>query len=231
MAEIDITPGLLKKIRSEFNEAVDLSPRLRELRRKIQSGSATYADAYKYAELIGGIQSDVFLDNLTADILPNGKLYYNIAVPIFNETLSNLHDMSAEFATNVQSILNEKSGIGLKAIKPAVDQKLIDGFVERMSHEEAVSDADWMFDEPVKTFSRMSVDSTVKRNAEFQHGAGIEVSITRNAASSCCEWCSGLDGTYIYPGVPNEVFARHEHCKCSLDYNGKKLGGYKHSFR
>ena len=47
---------------------------------------------------------------------------------------------------------------------------------------------------------------------------------------------SNLEGDYTYTNVPREVFQRHDHCKCTVDYEGRKLkayesGGKAHTFR
>lgn len=58
------------------------------------------------------------------------------------------------------------------------------------------------------------------------HGrAGLIPKIIRKAESKCCEWCSKLAGEYEYPEVPDEVYQRHERCRCTVDYdpgNGKR---------
>lgn len=45
-------------------------------------------------------------------------MYYNIADRIIRERLEHNYDITAEAAVEVQKILNEKAGIGIKAIKP-----------------------------------------------------------------------------------------------------------------
>ena len=43
-------------------------------------------------------------------------MYYNIADRIIRERLEHNYDITAEAAVEVQKILNEKAGIGIKAI-------------------------------------------------------------------------------------------------------------------
>ncbi len=142
----------------------------------------------------------------------------------------------AKYAAEVQKTYNEKAGIGLKALKADVDEERIDGFVQRLSSEDVFDDVKWMMKEPVVTHARSVVDDTIKKNAEFQHRAGLTAKVTRKAAPRCCDWCTDLEEDYTYPNVPREVFQRHDHCKCTVDYEGKRLraygsGGKKHTFR
>ena len=40
------------------------------------------------------------------------------------------------------------------------------------------------------------------------------MSLTRKAEPGACPWCRGLAGDYGYP-APNEVYRRHENCRCA----------------
>ena len=97
--------------------------------------------------------------------------------------------------------------------------------MNRLSSEDDYDSVSWILDEPVKTFARSVVDDTVKKNAEFQDRAGITATIIRTAEFKCCPWCADLAGDYTYP-APGEVFQRHDNCRCTLDYEGKRLQAY-----
>lgn len=229
MAE-DIVPALLESLKKEFSSEVKKNRTLASLAESAANGTATYADAYKYAEIMGSIQARVYKRMITDQVMPDGKMYYNIAERVFQDTLTTLHNDVSDFAVQVQSILNKKAKIGLKAIKPDVDESLIEGIVNRVSSEEAVSDVAWILDEPIKVYSLKQVDSTIEANAEFQHRAGVRATVSRIAAWKCCDWCSAKAGSYTYPGVPRDVFARHENCRCTLNYNGSKMRNSGHAF-
>ena len=45
--------------------------------------------------------------------------------------------------------------------------------------------------------------------------------IVRTAAPECCVWCAKLSGVYDYNEVRdtgNDVFRRHERCRCTVTY-------------
>lgn len=235
--EKDVAPGIIEKVNRDFESKIDSSA-IHALEEKAANGAATYEDAYKYAEKIGEARSKALQTHVTTETLPEGKIYYNIADRLMNDSLSTDHEMVAEYAAKAQQAINEKAGIKLKAQKAELEQDRIDSFINGLCGSEGnlIEDVLWKLGEPVVTHARTVVDSTIKKNAEFQHKAGLKATITRKAAPRCCDWCTDLEGDYTYPNVPREVFQRHDHCKCTVDYDGKKLTAYNsgsnaHTFR
>lgn len=220
---IDITPELLEKIKSQFNQEYDKSSSIKGVLSKIEKGSATYEDANNYAREIGEILSGALTDNLSSSVLPDGKMYYNIANEIFNDVLGNNYELATNVSASVQQVLNEKSGIGLNAIRPNVDQKRIDGIIDKVSNEDTFDKIKWIVGEPVVNYTQSAVDETIKQNSEFQYKAGLRPKIVRKLGGKCCDWCAKLVGEYSYPDVPKDVYRRHENCRCTVEYiNGTK---------
>lgn len=222
----DVTPGLITRVDEYYKAKCMSNASLPRLAKKLDEGKATYDDAYKYAEAIGKARADAFAHEISSDVLPDGKMYYNIADRLMNETLGADHEVIAEYASGVQTLLNEKSGINLAAQTADLDKDRIKGFIEGICHAEVYDDVAWKLGEPVVTHARSVVDDTVKKNAEFQHKAGIKATVIRNAVTNCCQWCNDLGGDYTYPNVPNEVFQRHDNCRCTVDYEGRRLSAY-----
>ena len=100
-----------------------------------------------------------------------------------------------------------------------LDTDAVDGLLNKVSTAKQFADVAWALDEPVRTFSRMVVDDTLKRNVDFQGKAGLRPRVIRTAESHCCKWCSALAGTYDYPRVPKDVYRRHERCRCRVEYD------------
>lgn len=223
----DITPSLIESVNKAFEDNYNSSPTIAKLLKK--GKKATYKDAYRYAEQVGNARALAFTEQISSDVLPDGRMYYNIASRLMEDTLGSDQQMITEYAATAQQNVNKQGGINLKAQKADLNQERIDGFVNRLSSEENFDAVAWILQEPVRTYARTVVDDTVKKNAEFQNKAGIKATITRIAAAKCCDWCSGIAGTYTYPRVGGKVFARHDYCKCSLDYEGKKLNAYAHN--
>lgn len=215
----DIAPALLEKIRAAFLVNLKKSVRAAELLRQIGAGTAGYAQAGDYAYEIGSALADAFRSELSAAALPDGRMYQNIAEKVVAPLLGENRDLVSSAAVQVQQALNEAAGIGLKAQAAPLDTDRVRGIVRKVANASSYDDVSWALDEPVRTFSQAVVDDTLKRNAEFQSKAGLRPRIIRRAEFRCCEWCSQMEGTYTYPDVPEDVYRRHERCRCVVEYD------------
>lgn len=234
--EKDVTPGLIENVNKAFEKNCIKDSSMKAVTKKLEDGTASYSDAYQYAVSVGNARAKAFKSEISSDVLPDGRMYYNIADRLINDSLGTDHDMVADYAARVQELYNERESIGLKALKADKDEDRIKGFINRLDAEEDFDKVAWILDEPVKVHAMSVVDDTIKKNSEFQGKAGIKATVVRDAKSDCCGWCTDLAGDYVYPRVPGEVFARHDNCRCTLEYEGRKLtayesGGKAHSFR
>lgn len=218
MAE-DIAPGLLLRIRAAFRKKLENDEEIRRLSELIESGKADYADAAEYARLCGQALSQAFGENFTAQSLPNGKAYFNIADRVLRPMLEEDHSLIATAAQKVQESLNRKAGLTIKAQKAEADEDRITGIIDKVSNAEQFEDVEWMLQRPVENFSLNIVDESIRKNVEFQGRAGLRPVVRRKAPGYCCEWCRSLVGEYEYPKVPKDVYRRHEDCRCSVTYD------------
>lgn len=218
--ETDIVPDLLENIQKDFNKNVRQSSKLKAILELIKNGNATYADANEYAIELGELLGKSFNRFLTANTLPDGRMYYNIAERILNETLSNNHALVTAATSEIQETLNIKSGFNIKGIKSALPQDRIDGLINRVAAEEMFDDVKWILQEPIVNFTQSIVDDSIKENAEFHAKAGLSPTITRTLDNSkACDWCKGLAGVYKYPDVPDDIYRRHDRCRCTVEYD------------
>lgn len=214
----DIVPELLKKIRDDFDNRYKSNDSVKRIIEKITSGEASYEDAYEYAYEVGEMLSKSFLNNLSSDVLPDGKMYYNIAQRILDPTMKQDYMLITDVTSKIQTFLNKKSNIGIKAIIPELNQDRIDGIVNRISSEDNFSNVSWILKDPIKNFSINIVDDSIKENVEFHAKSGMKPKIVRKLSGNCCDWCRSLAGTYVYPNVPDDVYRRHNNCRCTVDY-------------
>lgn len=217
----DIVPELLELINSEFDAKTLNSDVIKQAVRKLRAKQASYKDANDFAIEVGDILAEVFKDNISAEILPDGRMYYNIAERIINETLGKNHELIAGYSEDVQALMNEQAQIGIKAQKADLNQSRIDGMVERLAKEEDYNKIKWMMDEPVKNFSQSIVDDSIRKNVEFHYKSGLEPKIVRRSTGKCCDWCDKLTGTYDYEtvrAIGSDVFRRHRFCRCTVEY-------------
>lgn len=217
---LDIVPDLLETIQKDFNYEIKRNTKLKRIRELIDDGKATYIEANEYAIEVGEILAKVFKRHIKSDVLPDGKMYFNIAERILNPTLSNNYQMVAKMSAEIQEVLNQSAGLGLKGIEPDVNQLRIDSIINRVAEEEIFDDVAWMLDEPIVNFTQSIVDDVIQANVFFQGESGLNPTVTRNAhGHSPCAWCRSLEGTYKYPDVPEGVYRRHDRCRCTVEYN------------
>lgn len=220
MMVADIVPELLENIQRDFNTAINRSEKLQTIQVLIENGTATYKQANEYAVEVGEILARTFEVHIKSDVLPDGKMYYNIAERVLNPTLTKNHNIVAQVSAEIQENLNKSVGLGLKGIKPSVNQLRIDSIINRVVAEEIFDDVSWILLEPIVNFTQSVVDDTIKANVEFQGESGLSPRIIRTAhGSPPCDWCRSMEGTYKYPDVPEGVYGRHDRCRCTVEYD------------
>lgn len=220
MMATDIVPELLENIERDFNTAISRNQRLQEIREMIEYGTATYRQANEYAVEVGEVLARTFENHISSETLPDGKMYYNIADRVLNPTLKNNHNIVAQVSSDIQTDLNRSIGLGLNGVTPTVNQLRIDSIVNRIDAEEVFDDVAWILQEPVVNFTQSVVDDTIKANVEFQGGSGLYPKIIRTShGNPPCDWCRSMAGTYKYPNVPEDVYRRHDRCRCTVEYD------------
>lgn len=215
---VDVAPGLLEEIEKDFKKQLKENKLIQQLLEKINQGKATYKEVNEYAIELGEILARAYQKNLNSNVLPDGKMYYNIAKRIIEPTMTNNYDLITNITYQVQETLNKQAKIGIKPITPDINQDRIDGIVNRVSYEDNFDDVSWILDEPIKNFSQSIVDDAIKANAEFHYESGMDPKIQRISSGNCCGWCNKLVGSYSYPKVPKDIYRRHDNCRCMVDY-------------
>ena len=215
----DIAPYLLEEIQKEFDSLYRKNKKIQKLLEIINSGKGTYEEANEYAIEVGEILAKCYSDCITEDILPDGKMYYNIAKRTIEPTMQNNFDLISSVSVSAQETLNQKASIGLAVEFPEINQYKIDSIINKLTSDQFNKVA-FILQEPVVHFSQSIVDDTIKANAELHSRSGLHPKITRKVRGGCCKWCMNLAGTYAYPDdVPDDVYRRHDHCRCEVLYD------------
>lgn len=220
---VDVVPELLENIETEFKSISMADRTLATVSKRIRDGTATEIDGHKYAERLGKNASKALQMNLTAETLPDGKLYYNIATRTVIPVLENNQSLINEAAISIQKAKDVKTGIGLKSIAPKFPTERINGLIDKMTADDiTLEDALVWIREPIVNNSEAFYDDFIRENMKFRSEAGLRSTITRIAEAKACEWCQNLEGTYEYGDFPDDIYRRHEFCRCSLTTTYKK---------
>lgn len=220
----DIVPGIYDEIDKTFKLKAKESKIIKDKLKVLKNKKADYKDANEFAVEVGKILADTFQDKIKTGDLPDGKIYYNIAKRLIEPNMVRNHDLVSEYSREVQSLLNKKANISIKAQKADLNQDRIDKLVDKITKYDSYDDSKWLLNEPIINFTQAVVDETVRKNADLHAKAGLSPKIERYTNGKCCDWCDKLAGIYNYEDVKdtgNEVFRRHRHCDCLVIYDPK----------
>ncbi|VNT15803.1 gp35 [Streptococcus pneumoniae] len=219
--ENDVLPGILQEVQERFERDFGKSEIVRNAFATLKAKKTTYKTANEFAIEIGDILSKALGTSLSADKLPDGKMYYNIAQRLLTDVLGRNHELVSDYARDVQKNLNDEAKIGLKVQVPELNLDRIAGIVNRFSSEDNFEDVSWLLGEPIVNFTQSIIDDTIRKNAEFHAKTGLVPTISRHSTRRCCKWCDSLVGNYIYGEEPANFYRRHQHCTCVIDYHPK----------
>lgn len=219
--ENDVLPSILQEVQERFERDFGKSEIVKNAFAALKAKKATYKTANEFAIEIGDILSKALGASLSTDKLPDGKMYYNIAQRLLTDVLGRNYELVSGYTSDVQKNLNQEAKIGLKVQVPELNLDRIAGIVNRFSSEENFEDVSWLLGEPIVNFTQSIIDDSIKKNAEFHHQSGLQPEIIRKSYFHCCEWCQEVQGNYKYPRVPKDVYRRHQHCRCIVDYDPK----------
>lgn len=219
----DVVPVLNEKIQTSFQTNMMKDRRITQISNRIRDGTATFYDGHDYAERLGENLSKALRSNLNAETLPDGRLYYNIAQRTVTPALMENYELTNDVAEQIQSLLDAKQGIGLKSVKADFPKARIQGLIDKMTTEGiSLQDALVWLGEPIINNSEAFFDDFIDSNAKFRNDAGLKATLTRTAESNCCSWCAALAGIYEYGNAPDDIYRRHEFCRCTVTYQSER---------
>lgn len=216
----DVAPELLEQIKQAIDQRASVSRVINDLPSKSR---LSQKDIHRYAEEVGKILSESYLEVLTERNLPNGTLYRNIAERILSQTLRDAHGEVMNFAEIVQAAIDEASGLGVSSVIPEFPDDRVRGLIDKASNPLATIEEQrrWL-GEPVINNTESFADDFIQANAQTRARMGLKTTITRIVAPGCCEWCDRLGGVYEYGKEPKEVYQRHEYCRCMVTFQSDR---------
>lgn len=216
----DVAPALIADVIDEFHRLYEESDKIRALLGKVKEGTATFAEAQQYSLEVSRMIGTAYEKHISSAVLPDGRMYYNIASRLIPDTLDENYKAVSDYAVEVLKKLNENARIGLKTKAAEKDADRIEGLVNLASSAEQYDDISKKLLTAFENFSQSIVDKTIQANADLHYRAGLNPKIIRKSERKCCEWCANLAGEYDYPAnMPDDVFRRHENCRCTVLYD------------
>lgn len=214
------TNSILENILEQYSAGMAGSRRAEAISKRIEQGTATYAQAEEMARECSRQLNSAFRKNLP-DALNNNFLYREIADVVVRKPIKQSAADVADSASMIQALLNEQAEIGMNPIIPELNEDQVEGIITGICNEPYSTNQDDFFAQIENLFEGY-VDDFVQDNAEFQYDAGLSPTIERIAVGKCCKWCDNLTGVYPYERVRNagnDVFRRHKNCHCQVIYN------------
>lgn len=227
---------LLNSVQKSFAGYLMRDKDLKRIANRVRDGT-DYEDANEYAVRVGELLSKSIDDNTQSLAYMSEEVARELLTPLLVET----HDLVAGASAQVQKNMNTAAGIGLEALEPDIDTNRIDGLVNKVASYDTYDEARWVMHEPVVNYHQAIVDQAIRKNASAHTKAGFDAVIIRKTEAHKtvtgrkiirgraypykytvpCKWCAGLEGVYKYKDVSNtgnDVFRRHEACRCIIIY-------------
>ena len=224
MNNINNIDEVIENIINHFDKGWKQSKEIKKALEILTENKATFKNANDLATEVGNILSKVFKDTIKSDMLYNKKMYQEMAEKLVNSSLRKAHEVISDYSTVVMENLNKVSKISGGVVTPKFNQNKANGIIGRLVRDD-YDKIKWILDEPIKTFCKGIVDDTVKVNVKYHSKLGLKPVVIRISSGKCCKWCDKIAGKYNYPDVPKDVYRRHSHCDCIVEYfpgDGKK---------
>lgn len=214
----DISSKLLELI---ITDIISNKSKLEKYQNLLKNNNASYKEADDYAVALGEITKAAFDNNVNSAVLPNGRMYYNIANSIIPKVLqSNFTDIN-KYCQEVQKLFNDNKGLTFNPVNVNINNDRLKGLIQSIADAENYDKVSKQFTESLINYGQSIVTDNIKANADFQYKTGKVLPVIRRMSTGkCCKWCTSLVGTYKYtPDMDTAVFRRHANCRCLVEYD------------
>lgn len=214
----DISSKLLELI---ITDIISNKSKLEKYQNLLKNNNASYKEADDYAVALGEITKAAFDNNVNSAVLPNGRMYYNIANSIIPKVLqSNFTDIN-NYCQEVQKLFNDNKGLTFNPVNVNINNDRLKGLIQSIADAENYDKVSKQFTESLINYGQSIVTDNIKANADFQYKTGKVLPVIRRMSTGkCCKWCTSLVGTYKYtPDMDTAVFRRHANCRCLVEYD------------
>ena len=176
----------VKKAWNLFLEHVQKSSEVQKLMKAVGSGTATYAEALEYSSLLSKL-----LVESASEIYPKDS--QKVLEMLKNsQYCKNYFNHVDKYLYNLQSSLNKDRGLGMKPVKMAKYNQLLDQSVS--SSDDYKADIE-KYKSKAELSANKHVDTYQQYNAKTQAKAGYKVTVSRTydgvglSDKRSCTWC------------------------------------------
>ena len=213
--------ALLDKVQRDFAKYYANDSKIKKLTKKIANNSQNYEDINEYAIRVGKLASKALTNHVNSKDL--NYISRDLAEDVIKPILTTDYELISNAVWVIQDNMNKASNISLQPQIADLDTNRIDGLINKISSYETLDQGEYLLKEPVVNYSQAVVDDSIRKNAKVQAKAGLTPKIRRVAESGACKWCRALEGVYEPQDAPDNIYKRHEFCRCQVTYeNGKE---------
>jgi len=223
------TDAIVNKIARDFKANINGNTKIRSLQKKLRNSTATYKDANKYAMEVSTALNNALAANLADDALTAAE-YRAVVAEVLPSGLEATYGTVSNYTKEVQTILNKKAEINLKAIVSKIDAGAVTLTTKNAVQAAAYSEAAGIINHDTMNFAQNITARMMKDNAGFQKNVGYDVKVTRiyddvglRNRTQPCQFCEERAGEWDYKdALELGVFARHPGCGCTIIYTAEK---------
>lgn len=220
---------LKSSVLKELKNNASLQKQLKAIAIKCQKGTVGYRDALDFSELLGEKSAQLIKKHIgDGEGLVLSEFAEQFIEPLYTEI-----QRTALTATKaVQRNINTRNGLGINASDVKPDKSRVQHIVARYREAESFDTVSFLLGEDViENITRSAVNDSIRASAYDQERAGFKVVMVRTDGSGCCDYCSGLVGTYERGHEPDDFWKVHKGCSCEFEYHSSITGSnHKISF-
>ena len=127
----DVSPELLETVRTAYSGWIEADPGINAMYKRIRDGTATFEQANKFAEKSGQFLARAF-GLIEQDMLPDGKMYYNIAMNVVMPACEMNYNVVAEMAQQVMKLENARNNVPLGARIAKMGRENIENIIDKL---------------------------------------------------------------------------------------------------
>ena len=193
----------------------------------------SYEDAYAVAKRAGFMMEDSIMESWNKIMGENSRVYASTMKEVLYKITDDMDSDVLTACVNVQGNKNKAAGIGLKPQEavPSGDELKIIG--EQMD-DKPIEDIKGQ----LATYAHKVVDLTMTSNMNLAMDVGFKIRVTRKydgvglrrgtRNAERCAYCLERSGTRTFETTAEVsgagVFARHDGCGCTIDYENEATG-------